>query len=202
MGFPICELFIMLFGGHGTNDDRWDGGNGGSIELIAGGGHGRSTDTDTGGDVSIAGGASAYSKGGSLLIKSGPSLESSSGNVTIATDNSARLGVSGTVNISTGLARWGDSGNILMSTGAAEKYGHGGNIQLEVGNTEDGDGGNITVIAEPSSAMFCKSGKTTFRHHIIGLLTLSLVLVYLCSDWRFSQSPRRRGEAQICPRWK
>lgn len=94
--------------------------------------------------------------------------------MTIATDNSARLGVSGAVNISTGLARWGDSGNILMSTGAADKYGHGGNIQLEVGNTDDGDGGNITAIAGPSSAMFCKSGNTTFRHHIIGLLILSL----------------------------
>ena len=54
----------MLFAGHGTNDNRWDGGNGGSIELIAGEGHGRSTDS----------GASAYSKGGSLLIKSGPSV--------------------------------------------------------------------------------------------------------------------------------
>ena len=82
--------------------------------------------------------------------------------MTIATDNSARLGVSGAVNISTGLARWGDSGNILMSTGAAD-----GIIQLEVGNTDDGHGGNITAITRPSSAMFCKSGNTTFRHHLL-----------------------------------
>ena len=154
---------VIFFAGHGTHDDRWDGGNGGSIELIAGGGYGRNTDTDTGGDVSITGGASAYSKGGSLLIKSGPSLESSSGNVTIATDNSARLGVSGTVNISTGLSRWGDSGNILMFTGTADKYGHGGNIHLEVGNTEDGDGGNITAIAGPSSAMFSTGGSVNLQ---------------------------------------
>ena len=26
----------MLFAGHGTNDHRWDKGNGGNIELIAG----------------------------------------------------------------------------------------------------------------------------------------------------------------------
>jgi len=165
----------MLFAGHGTNEDRWDGGNGGSIELIAGGGHGRSADTDTGGDVSITGGASSYSKGGSLLIKSGPSIESSSGNVTIATDNSARLGVSGAVNIniSTGHALWGDSGSILLSTGTAEKYGHGGNINLEVGNTEDGDGGSITAIAGPSSAMFCKDPKSFFSLHQMIVLLLT-----------------------------
>ena len=117
----------------------------------------------TGGDISITGGVSAYSKGDSLLIKVGPSLESSSGNVTTATNNSARLGVSGTVNISTGLARWKDSGNILMSSGAADKYGHGGIIHLEVGNTEDGDCSNITVIAGPSSAMFLTGGSVNLQ---------------------------------------
>ena len=120
--------------------------------MIAGGDHGRSTDTDTGGDVSITSDAFAYSKGGSLRIKSGSSLESRSRNVTIATENSARLGVSGAVNISTGLARWGNSGNILMSTGAADKYGHGGNIHLEV-----------TAIAGPSSAMFLTGGSVSLQ---------------------------------------
>lgn len=149
---------VILFAGHGTSDDRWDGGNGGSIELIAGGGRGRNKDLDRGGDVSITGGASATSSGGSVVIKSGPSLDGSSGNVTIASDMSAKLGMSGTVNISTGIANWGDSGEILLSTGAVQKYGHGGNIRLEIGHTENGHGGNISAMAGPSSAMFCKSG--------------------------------------------
>ncbi len=147
---------IMLFAGHGLSNDRWDGGNGGSIELIAGRGHGRDKDLDTGGDVSITGGASTSSSGGSLVIKSGPSLDSSSGNVTIASDDSAKLGVSGSINISTGLGNWGNSGEISLSTGASQKHGHGGSIHLEVGHTADGNGGNATIIAGSSSAMFCK----------------------------------------------
>ncbi len=161
---------IMLFAGHGTSNDRWDGGNGGSIELIAGGGHGWNKDKDTGGDISITGGASATSSGGSLVIKSGPSLESGSGNVTIATDSASKLGLSGIVNISTGMATWGDSGEILLSTGSAQKYGHGGNIWLEIGHTEDGHGGNVSIVAGPSSAMFCKSDVSILlsdRDHVL-----------------------------------
>lgn len=47
---------VMLFAGHGTSNDKGDGGDGGSIEMIAGGGHGRNARTDTGGDVSMSGG--------------------------------------------------------------------------------------------------------------------------------------------------
>lgn len=108
------EEMSCFFAGHGTNDDRWDGGNGGSIELIAGGGHGRNQESDAGGDVSITCGAAASSKGGSFLMKSGPSLEGSSGNLTIATDYSGSLGVSGSVNISTGFSNWGASGDMSL----------------------------------------------------------------------------------------
>ena len=146
---------VMLFAGHGTSKDRWDGGNGGSIELIAGGGHGHNKDLDVGGDVSISGGASENAMGGSVLVKSGPSLEGSSGNVTIMTDNSARFGGSGSVNISTGIAEEGISGEILLVTGTGREA-HGGNIQLEVGNAKQGDGGNVTLIAGPSSDKYCK----------------------------------------------
>jgi len=150
---------VMLFAGHGTNQDRWDGGNGGSIELIAGAGHGHNRETDFGGDVIITGGASAFSNGGSFLMKSGPSLEGSSGNVTIVSDNSGRVGVSGSLNVSSGFSRWGSSGDIMIKTGEALKYGHGGDIVLEVGNTnaEETDGGNIYAIAGASSSMFGKS---------------------------------------------
>lgn len=123
----------------GTSTDRWDGGNGGSIELIAGVGYGWNKYLDTGGDVSITSGASATSSGGSIVLKSGPSRDSSSGNVTIATDISSKLGLSGIVNISPGTATWGDSGEISLSTGAAQMYGRGDDIRLEIGHTEDGN---------------------------------------------------------------
>lgn len=188
---------VRLFAGHGTSDDRNDGGNGGSIELIAGGGHGRNKHLDTGGDVSITGGASAKSAGGSLFIKSGPSLESSSGDVTIATDNSASLGVSGSLNISTGIADWGDSGEIVLSTGASRKYGHGGNIKLEVGDAKEGNGGNITAIAGPSSAMHCKfdenvlvSTLSLLSLHIFNSSICSLALSVSSFGW-FSNPARR-----------
>ena len=69
------------------------------------------------------------------MFKSGPSLDGSSGNVTILTDNSASLGVSGAVNISTGRLR--ASGDVVLSPGPLRKS-HGGNILLEVGSAGGG----------------------------------------------------------------
>lgn len=143
---------VMLFAGHGTNKDRWDGGKGGSIELIAGGGHGHNAETDTGGDIAMTGGVSSKSTGGSFLIQSGPSLETSSGAIEISTSNSGKWGVSGSINISTGIAHWGDSGNITLSTGGSGDKSRGGNaIQLEVGNSRSNLGGDVTLIAGSST---------------------------------------------------
>ena len=98
------------------------------------------------------------------MFKSGPSLDGSSGNVTILTDNSASLGVSGAVNISTGRLR--ASGDVVLSPGPSRKS-HGGNILLEVGSARGGkgevvDGGNVTLIAGASSTMICESNRCGF----------------------------------------
>ena len=69
------------------------------------------------------------------MLKSGPSLDGSSANVTILTDNSASLGVSGAMNISTGQLR--ASGDVVLSPGPSRKS-HGGNILLEVGQRRGG----------------------------------------------------------------
>jgi len=172
---------VMLFAGHGTNYDRWDGGNGGNIELIAGAGHGHNRETDFGGDVIITGGASAFSNGGSFSMKSGPGLEGSSGNVTIVSDNSGRVGVSGSVNVSSGFSRWGSSGDITLKTGEALKYGHAGDIVLEVGNTnaDETDGGNIYAIAGASSSMFGKSSLLCSPCRLEQQLYL-IAIIYYC----------------------
>src|SRR5210317_1278468 len=95
---------VTVFAGHGTNDDRYNGGKGGSIELIAGSGQGRNRDSDVGGDIYLQAGYSLQSSGGDVFVKSGPSIEGDSGDVTIASDNSGKRGASGRLNITTGFA--------------------------------------------------------------------------------------------------
>lgn len=155
---------VMLFAGHGTSADRYHGGSGGSIELIAGSGDGQNKATDHGGDVQITGGAAEKGNGGDFLMKSGPSTEGNSGDIEIASDNSGRLGYSGYIHLGTGSADREASGGIILQTGDSRKSS-GGEIYIAVGAAKEGDtyvgaesndGGNVTVIAGPSSVESCE----------------------------------------------
>ena len=141
--------------------------------------------------------ASAKSTGGSVLIKSGPSEDSSSGDVTILTDDSAGLGVSGSVSIGTGLASRGPSGDLALSTGAARTSG---NIQLEVGDSTEGRGGNITAIAGDTSHRHCKSSKSASSPLLVDASAVTTHLrLFLglgkCSVGGFRDPPRRSRKA-------
>jgi len=146
---------VTLFGGHGSSNDRYDGGNGGSIELIAGSGHGHNQATDVGGDIYLQAGYSLKSSGGNVFLKSGPSIEGDSGEVTIASENSGKRGTSGMLNITTGFAMEESSGKIDMSTGTSHSS-HGGNIELKVGDGNVGDGGDLIAIAGSTKDMACE----------------------------------------------
>ena len=146
---------VRLYAGHGLSRDRYDGGAGGSIELIAGGAHGLST-IDTGGDISLTGGAASQSTGGSVIIKSGPSHETSSGDMDIFTDDSGKLGVSGSINMRTGHSEYGTNGEITIATGNDSDTNMGGanSIQLEIGNNDGTLGGNINLEAGSSTGRY------------------------------------------------
>lgn len=145
---------VTVFAGHGTSDDKYDGGNGGSIELIAGSGHGRNKDKDGGGDIHLQAGYAVEASGGNVFVKSGPSIEGDSGDVTIASDNSGKWGGSGMLNITTGYSRE-SSGRIDISTGDSHA-GNGGDIQLAVGDGKEGDGGDLIAIAGSTRDMECE----------------------------------------------
>ncbi len=85
---------VLIFGGAGLNEDRLDGGNGGSIELTGGYALGKNIE-DSGGDILLQGGSSDYSSGGKVNITSGYSRRTSSGDLYLASGVSGPRGVSG-----------------------------------------------------------------------------------------------------------
>ena len=88
-------------------------------------------------------------------MKSGPSIEGDSGDVTIASDNSGKWGGSGMLNITTGFSMEESSGKVDIYTGKSYS-GHGGDIQLAVGDGEEGDGGDLIAVAGSTSDMACE----------------------------------------------
>ena len=80
---------VMIYGGAGLSDNRRDGGNGGSIELLGGYALGRNSDEDVGGSITLTGGYSASSIGGAINITSGFSRgRKPSGKISIITAGS------------------------------------------------------------------------------------------------------------------
>merc|ERR1712174_188112 len=100
---------VRILGGKGTSDDRFNGGDGGDIELKAGEGVGRHGRIDNGGNIKIQGGNSKNTNGGSINLQSGLSSRSTSGSVHIATSNSAEMGVSGSMSLGAGVSFRGTS---------------------------------------------------------------------------------------------
>lgn len=86
---------VMIFGGAGLSEDRVNGGNGGSVELIGGYALGRNEEDDTGGDIILEGGNSYASAGGKVNITSGYSRKLASGDILLMTAFSGPKGVSG-----------------------------------------------------------------------------------------------------------
>ena len=188
---------VTVFAGHGTSDDKYDGGNGGSIELIAGSGHGRNKDKDGGGDIHLQAGYAVEASGGNVFVKSGPSIEGDSGDVTIASDNSGKWGESGMLNITTGYSRE-SSGRIDISTGDSHA-GNGGDIQLAVGDGKEGDGGDLIAVAGSTRDMECEYVTNMLLDDKFVLAQISHMK---CSSftasfslWRLGHSAGRTGRA-------
>jgi hypothetical protein len=77
-----------------------------------------------------------------VLLASGESTETSSGNIYLSTANSGSKGVSGAILLRTGSSSKGNSGMLILSTGASTS-GHGRDIELLANN--HGAGGDILL---------------------------------------------------------
>lgn len=97
---------------------------------------GKTTDSATGGYVSVS---------------TGYSSRTSSGPFSLRTPNAGGTGVSGEISISTGTSSAGNTGAILMGTGEATA-GHGGDVRIRVGTGHSDDGGNILISAGETTA--------------------------------------------------
>ena len=97
-------------------------------------------------NLTLAGGSARAGLGGDVYVRTGQSIQSSSGSAFISTSNAGLAGVSGSLNLGTGTSSVGGSGSVLMSTGGAS-YGRGGTIVLSVGSGDSGEGGNVRMVA-------------------------------------------------------
>ena len=76
---------MLIQGGEGLHESSYDGGDGGHVLVSAGESHGRARG-NSGGDISVTAGNSFEGVGGSVLLSSGKSSTTSSGNVLIKTE--------------------------------------------------------------------------------------------------------------------
>ena len=86
---------VMIYGGAGKSEDRYNGGNGGSIELVGGFALGKNVDDDVGGNIVLEGGDAANANGGMINMTSGYSRRTSSGDIILMTAFAGIKGVSG-----------------------------------------------------------------------------------------------------------
>jgi len=98
----------------------------------------------------VAGGEAISSSGGDIELRTGYSMTSSSGQLTLSADHSGVSGSSGDVFVTTGSAQVDNSGSINMRTGDAF-YGMGGEISLAVCLSMDtfygAHGGSVSITA-------------------------------------------------------
>ena len=142
---------VSIAAGEGSNKYQFDGGNGGKLSLTGGAAKGRWMKDDDR-NVLIAGRYAKHAIGGSIILNSGSSFETSSGSIAIFTPNSGVAGVSGSIELATGFSNKGDSGYINFQSGNA-KEGKGGYIELKVGTGNKQNGGDMKM----------HSGSTTGR---------------------------------------
>ena len=92
--------FVTIAGGHGSHSGD-PGGEGGMVELTGGKASGANM-YDLGGGVYMYGGDAASGTGGSLSLKSGVGLTTSSGDIALVTFNSGSTGVAGKIDLTSG----------------------------------------------------------------------------------------------------
>eukprot|EP00232_Nephroselmis_pyriformis_P028735 CAMPEP_0182854040 /NCGR_PEP_ID=MMETSP0034_2-20130328/1020_1 /TAXON_ID=156128 /ORGANISM="Nephroselmis pyriformis, Strain CCMP717" /LENGTH=3798 /DNA_ID=CAMNT_0024984833 /DNA_START=206 /DNA_END=11599 /DNA_ORIENTATION=+ len=130
-------------------------GKGGNVELTAG----RTMDNyGAGGDVLVTAGIADFDVGGDVVMASGKSTSTSSGTVTIKTDDAGFYGVSGFMLMRTGTATAGTSGRIDVLTGNATE-GSGGDINVAVGTGNTGNGGDVYMTSGETTATGHAGGK-------------------------------------------
>ena len=111
---------MSIAGSEGSSAHSTDGGEGGNIVLIGVEGKGESKN-DNGGSINLQGGNLFEGCGRSLILLSGQSTKSSSGDVLIASAPSGyEDGLSGTLTLKTGKVKGGHG----ASGAHCEAYGH------------------------------------------------------------------------------
>ena len=146
---------VNITAGSGSDLDYSDGGDGGNVLVRAGKSMGGNRYVDKAGNVEIDAGHALNGTGGDVIIKTGASDATDSGNMHLLTPNSGTIGVSGDIDIKTGDSANFRSGSVNISTGTTHQ-GPAGNITLKVGVSrrgarEVGDhGGGIAIVAGDS----------------------------------------------------
>jgi hypothetical protein len=100
---------VKYIAGLGSSTNSGDGGDGGPIYVQGGEARGKHF-FDNGGNIELTGGLAAGGYGGSFLLETGYSFETSSGAITLATANAGKTGVSGHIRLTSGTASRGNSG--------------------------------------------------------------------------------------------
>ena len=165
---------IVLSVSDGTSDE------GGQVSITGG----RSLNGDLGGLVALTGGEGGLggpllvtagagslafpgNTGGSVLLKSGGSGQSTTGAIAIHTSAGAeRGGVSGHVTAETGLAQAGDSGSLVMETGTSSS---GGIFAFRPGDGDTGPGGIMNVSAGSIMTTTWATGAKSYYALVMGV---------------------------------
>lgn len=111
---------VVLKAGTGPAPHSTDGGDGGTIKLIAGGSMGSNPDMDRGGGLDFTGGHATSGVGGDVNITSGFSVLNRSGRIAISSSNAGRLGESGAVVVKSGDSKTESSGELKLLTGDSQ----------------------------------------------------------------------------------
>ena len=111
---------VVLKAGTGPAPHSTDGGDGGTIKLIAGGSMGSNPDIDRGGALDLTGGHATSGVGGDVNITSGFSVLNRSGRIAISSSNAGRLGESGAVVVKSGDSETEPSGELKFLTGDSQ----------------------------------------------------------------------------------
>ena len=100
-----------------------------------------------GGSLSLTGGDTGGTTGGSVSIRSGMGTSNDgSGAIRVASEDANEAYDSGTLKVMTGEASSGDTGDITMRTGTVVD-GDSGTAVVYVGDSAEGDGGGISATA-------------------------------------------------------